>query len=81
MQLRDPYLDMTLRELLALHACARPRGESVDLEVVHRAVDAYAERLERTRASADADQREWLAEQIDSITIAPPAPTEGGRDA
>jgi hypothetical protein len=81
MRLPDAYLDLTLREVIALHAHAAPRGKGVELDLVHAAVDTYAQRLERARLVADADQREWLGEQIDSITIAPPAPTVGGRDA
>lgn len=74
MQLRDAYLDVTLRELLALHACGRPRGESVAVDVVHAAVDVYAKNLERARVAAEADEAEWLARQIEGLTTAADEP-------
>lgn len=80
MRLPDAYLDLSLRELLALHAHAAPRGKGVELDVVHAAVDAYAQRIDRARLAADADQRAWLADQIDPITIPPAAPIAGGRN-
>jgi hypothetical protein len=69
-------LDMSLRDVIALHSHAAPRGEGVELDLVHAAVDALAKRLERQRAAIETEQREWLAQQFERIAIAPPAPTD-----
>jgi len=66
MRLPDAYLDLTLRDALALHAHAAPRGEGAELETVHAAVDALAQRLVQQQEARDADQREWLAQQFDA---------------
>jgi hypothetical protein len=60
------YLTLTLREVIALHTHAEPRGEGVELDIVHAALDALAARLERQRAMSDGDQREWLAQCFDT---------------
>lgn len=65
------FLDLTLRQVLALHDPRHPRAKPVTLSRLCRALRRMHAQIRANDAARDAEQREWLAQQFDAL---PPSP-------
>lgn len=69
LSLPPAYLDLSLRQVLVFaQPEPTPIGEGVDLEKLHAAVRSLAEHIADEDARQDAEQREWLAAQVEKWT-------------
>jgi hypothetical protein len=64
--LKYEYLDLTLRDVLALARGTAPeRGTPVPLEELGAALDQLVRRLALQDSAGEREQRAWLADQLD----------------
>jgi hypothetical protein len=62
----EEYLQLTLRQLLALHVPHRRPGPA-SVRQLRLALRRMAQQIAANDAAVDAEQREWLALQIEAL--------------
>lgn len=60
---------LTLRDVLALASAVPPEGEPAAVEAITAALEQLAAELAERDASQDADDREWLAAQMEALHV------------
>jgi hypothetical protein len=63
------HLELTLLDVLSLHAPFRGPSESVPIEQINEAVAALAARVARDDAARESSQRTWLAKQFSALHV------------
>lgn len=66
MNIPEEFLQLTLRQLLALHVPHRRPG-SASTRQLRLALRRMSQQLRANEAALDAEQREWLAQQLEAL--------------
>jgi hypothetical protein len=63
------FLELNLGQVLALHDPRCPRNKPVSLSRLFRALRRMDAQIRANDAKRSAEQREWLAQQFDAVTV------------
>ena len=68
MSLPDEYLELSIRNVLAISGHLHPHGVPCDVETVVAAVHALDKRIAKEDAARAANDAEWLADAVSGLS-------------